>query len=660
MTSFIEASYSEPRMVREGKWENVNAGTATSSSTMTSESGSSSSYRRTEVLTSLTETTVAHEITDDGVGGFVGGRGLVNYSGKTVALKVTADGSTNSYQADSENISAWSSINNVDVKNSSPEGGGVNGGGGQGGGNSSSTGGSHGSHSFKEVYGSAALLVSYKTGSPTPVSQSETFTPPGVVIDLCPTTKDRIVPGSVRFTWMGTVYEDFEGSIYRDRTESDPGIWSGDIDYYQGMAYMFDYVVSGSPTSFTLNSLWTSKGRWNSARIYGATATAPLRSGAFTFSVLDIAGDQIIATADNDGLITGTHCIGTIDYESGSFELLFGDYVLDDDLTDEQKAESWYNPADVDDDGEIWRPWPVDPVSFRYNAVAYFYLPLDADILGLDPVRLPQDGRVPIFRPGGFAVIGHTGSVTATVSNGQTLSAGRVRLSRARIIGDDGELIDAGYTFDLEAGTVTFTDVSGYSQPITFEHRIEDMVQVAEVQIDGNLSFTRALTHAYPVPGSYVSSALITGDLRARVNNMFDQATWNNTWSDIQSGAAATGTFNDVLNPIEVTNAGALTERWAVLFTNSTSFQVIGEHVGVIAIGNTSTDCSPLNPASGTPYFTIPAAGWGLGWSTGNLLRFNTVGAYFPVWVVRTIQQGPETDPDDSFVLLIRGDVDRP
>jgi hypothetical protein len=32
----------------------------------------------------------------------------------------------------------------------------------------------------------------------------------------------------------------------------------------------------------------------------------------------------------------------------------------------------------------------------------------------------------------------------------------------------------------------------------------------------------------------------------------------------------------------------------------------------------------------------------------------------FPVWIVRTIQQGPETVPNDSFSLLVRGDVDTP
>ena len=66
------------------------------------------------------------------------------------------------------------------------------------------------------------------------------------------------------------------------------------------------------------------------------------------------------------------------------------------------------------------------------------------------------------------------------------------------------------------------------------------------------------------------------------------------------------------------------------------------------------------NPATGAPYFQLPALGWGNGWATGNVLRFNTIGAQFPVWVVRTVQQGPESVPDDQFTLLIRGDVDTP
>jgi hypothetical protein len=182
---------------------------------------------------------------------------------------------------------------------------------------------------------------------------------------------------------------------------------------------------------------------------------------------------------------------------------------------------------------------------------------------------------------------------------------------------------------------------------------------VSDVQISGRLAFTRQITHDYPT-GSRISSALVSGDLRAYVSTLFDQATWNGAFTDALTGNAATATFNDVLAPITVTNAGAITERWAVQFTNTTAFQVIGEHVGVIATGTTANDLAPINPATAKPYFTLRALGWGSGWAAGNVLRFNTIGALFPVWVVRTIQQGPETVTRDAFTLLVRGDVDRP
>ena len=95
-------------------------------------------------------------------------------------------------------------------------------------------------------------------------------------------------------------------------------------------------------------------------------------------------------------------------------------------------------------------------------------------------------------------------------------------------------------------------------------------------------------------------------------------------------------------------------------FTGATAFQIIGEHLGLIGTGNTSTDCAPVNPASGQPYFTLPALGWGGGWATGNALRLNTIGAIAPVWVGRVIQQSQPTTDSDSFSILVRGDIDNP
>lgn len=397
------------------------------------------------------------------------------------------------------------------------------------------------------------------------------------------------------------------------------------------------------------------------------TATAPLRSGSFSVAGVFQTGAGFTATADSSGRIaTGSAPVGNtpgsygvfgvVDYEFGVVEVRFGRRVPDAMQTEPGVVDLTYLGLPG---VSLVQVIGVQSDTLRYNATAFSYLPLDASVLGLDPVRLPADGRVPIFRPGSFAVVGHTKTVTATVSNSQTINLGRQRVSRVRVIGANGLVINTGYTADLEAGTVTFNNVSGYFQPVTVEDRIEDMLLVSDAQINGRLTFTRPLTHDYPV-GSYVSSALVAGDMRARVSVLFDQQTWDSVWSDSARGAVATGTYNDVLAPIEVTNKGASTERWALRFTSTTSFEVIGEHVGVIATGSTGADCAPVNPATGAPYFTLRALGWGTGWSVGNVLRFNTIGALFPVWVVRTTLQGPATEDNDSFTLLIRGDVDRP
>lgn len=400
------------------------------------------------------------------------------------------------------------------------------------------------------------------------------------------------------------------------------------------------------------------------------TAVSPLINAGF-----NIAGNwtptgvAFSVTADTNGLLSSGSApvgetpgsfgvFGKVDYEMGLVNVAFGRRVpasmAGDDLV-----------IDISDLGiagvDYIESIPVQSDTLRYNAVGQSYLPLDPDILGLNPVRLPADGRVPIFRPGTFAVVGHTGTVpAATYTAGQTVDCARVRLSRVRMIGNDGLVIAGGYTADLDTGLVAIDDVTGWSQPVIVEHRIEDMMLVSDAQINGQLSFTRPLTHDYPAPGSYVSSALVAGDVRARTSLVFDQQTWSNDWLDSVDGDPATGTFNDALNPIVVTNRSALTERWAAVFDNTTSFKVIGEHIGVVAIGNIGADCAPNNPATGLPYFTIPSVGWGLGWSAGNVLRFNTVGALVPAWIARTILQGPATVGSDSWTALIRGDVDRP
>ena len=463
----------------------------------------------------------------------------------------------------------------------------------------------------------------------------------------------------VGFSLGGTRYQQLtDGTLLKDINPTNGGgTPAGSVSAPLGAVFINSWTTGASSTLTDWRGLIAppsvgAEAPFTTPSSVFRTASSPLRPASLSVLGVMQDGTAFNVTADSNGKINGTRVKGRVDYQYGLVELYFvnpaGDVGLNVDLTFLGIAGLTTIPADL-----------VMLNSLRYNAVAFSYLPLDANLLGIDPVRLPSDGRVPIFRAGGFAVAGHTGKIIATVSNAQTINAGRVRLSRVRVVGFDGNVINTGYTADLDAGTVTFNNVAGYSQPVTIEHRIEDMGVVREAQISGEVTFTRALTHDYPL-GSFLSSALVAGDLKARVSTLFDQTTWTNVWSDSLIGNTATGTYNDVLAPIAVTNIGAQTERWALIFTNTTTFNIVGEHVGVIGTGNVNEEQAPLNPATNAPYFTIPVLGWGIGWSTGNVLRFNTVGAMAPVWVVRTIQQGPNTGTNHSFTILSRGDVDRP
>lgn len=380
----------------------------------------------------------------------------------------------------------------------------------------------------------------------------------------------------------------------------------------------------------------------------------PLQSGSFSLQLRMQDGTLVSASAGADGLIDHPRIKGFINHQYGWGELYGvnpdGAPELEVDLSHLGIAGLSTIPADL-----------MMLESLRYSAVSLSYIPLDAALIGIDPVRLPSDGRVPIYRRGGVAVVGHTGSITATVASGQTINCARVRLSHVQVLGADGQAINTGYQADLEAGLVTFSDVTGYVQPVTIQHRIEDMAVVSEVNIDGQLSLTRPLTHAYPV-GSYVSSAImgseIGSNLSARVSLVFDQASWSGTWADALVGNAATGTFNHAQYPCTTTNAGAVSERYVVRFLNSTTFEVIGENLGVVGGGNTAEDYVLLDPVTGQTRLRIPALGWGLGWAAGNVLRINTIDAMLRAWALMTVLQGPATVTDDSWYLLARGSVD--
>lgn len=499
----------------------------------------------------------------------------------------------------------------------------------------------------------AEFVVTYRKTSPGTAAQ-ETLVANALQIDLTPGYAENVIPGSVLFTLGGRTYFDRLGQLYYgiDRATGSATL-SGTLDYTTGICSISAWQ-SGQSSTPALLALATSMNFRPISTAAFRTLAAPIKVGVFQIRATAADGTLIEATANAQGDIVASHIQGKIKYDTGVVKLRFGELVT----AAGNEAEEWYFPENVVN-GQIWKPKPVLAGSIIYTTVSYVYLPLSSTILGLDPVRLPADGRVPIYAPGDVVVVLNDQTTTGTFTSSATTDLGRVRLAKLTVRDLGGNALPTDkYTADLDAGIITWGDLSGVSQPLTIVDRIEDMAVLTDVQITGQLTLSQALTHNFPLENTLVANAIIWGTLYARTSIPFDQQTWTNVWSDTLIGSSVAAQYNNVQYPIAVDNASAIREKWAIIFTSATAFNVIGQNVGQIASGNTSADCAPVNPNTGLPYFTIPYQGWGSGWASGNVVRFNTYAANAPVWVIQAIGQGEATDTDYTFCLEVRGDID--
>lgn len=511
----------------------------------------------------------------------------------------------------------------------------------------------------------------YVVDGVTTNSTSATDTTPiaSVTLELTPGNIDGIVPDSVRFTLGGKTYDDRSGNLLTDiDPQTGSGLDAGSIDYDAGTAIV-TFWEDGQPVGLNVTSLLTVYGEWTATEGFFRTPSAPLKPESLQIVGTTEDGEQIIATANQDGEFTHEWLQGTVNYTFGTAAVTFGKLVADSSLTPEEKTEWWYDPAKVDGDGNIYKPRPMITSTLRYNAVAFSYIPLNADIVGIDAVRLPSDGRVPIYRPGDVVMVMHPQETAPeTVTNGGTIAT-RPRVAWVRVMDANGEQVTEGYSLDRATGTVTFDDTSGITMPVTVRHTVGDLRLVTDVQITGDITLSRPLTHNYPANETIVASCLIHGDRRARVSATWDQQTWNGTWQDTIEGDEATASLNTIAHPITVTNEGAETERWVLRWINSTTVELIGQRVGLVYTGPFTEDIAPINPrtrnedgSGGVPYLTIPVAANGGGWSTGNVVRINTVGALADFWMARAIQQSDEPldDGADGCEIHALGNIDRP
>ncbi|GAP76996.1 PUTATIVE TRANSMEMBRANE PROTEIN [Pseudoalteromonas sp. SW0106-04] len=284
---------------------------------------------------------------------------------------------------------------------------------------------------------------------------------------------------------------------------------------------------------------------------------------------------------------------------------------------------------------------------------------MDADWLHIDPNSLPNNGRVSIFHVNNIVRIQHHDAVERpSLGQGDTVQVLK-EAAHVELYDKDWQRLytpdDANFSYDKTSGLVTINaGISSFTGPFTITSVQSELVTVDHIN-DKELRFLTPLTRTYPA-GSRISSAYVLGDLQALPKDERTIAAWQNDFG--ASTPPGSASLNTTQYPIEMTNLGAINQRWAVVFDSETAYRVIGEHLGVVYSGDILNDCIVMNPFVQAPYFIIRKEAFGAGLLPGEAFLFETLSAAPPIMVSRAVNPGHSSIEYDKSTLSLRGNRD--
>ncbi|KAF7787202.1 hypothetical protein PRUB_a4081 [Pseudoalteromonas rubra] len=335
-------------------------------------------------------------------------------------------------------------------------------------------------------------------------------------------------------------------------------------------------------------------------------------------------GTDLSASCDAQGVITGEGITGSLGATS-LVTLSFNVDVLPDSVS--------YDYADL-----IYEPVPTPPG-------------------GIDRSKLPGNGIVPIFHANNLVSIQSRERTShPNLSNGQVINA-IVDADWVDILDGNGASLysadDSNYSYDRQNGTVTIKPgITVFSPPYIITTIQSELAMVADIDAT-TLQTLIPIKRTYPA-GSTISSVYMLEDLQAKSVDERTLAAWQNNYED--SGTPASNSINTTQYPVELTNIGCISQRWAIVFT-SDGYDVIGEYVGKIYSGVTAEDCAPINPFTASPYFILRKEAIGNGLNPGEAFLFTTQSAARPVMTTRSVSPGHSNIEQDSSTIAFWGSV---
>lgn len=448
---------------------------------------------------------------------------------------------------------------------------------------------------------------------------------------------DNLISGSLWFTDNGNHYVERDLTLWKNPdSRTSGGTRVGTVTLESGSVRVDDPKSMTGALSIISGGLLTKRPYISS--VVFRTPGSPIKAANLQLIGSSAYGQLINAHLDANGLISGDGTSGTVNIQQGLVIANFSSPVAADTL--------------------------------RYNTVVLTSIPLESDLIGLNPVRLPPDGKVPIYQDGEVGVLTHQASFSVgTPVAGQVIDATREYLADCWFTDTAGNRLSPNqYTEDRDSGLITMktslslVDSTGTAlvPPLTFWHKIEHMSLMLDVQANGDITLAIPLAQDFPADESMFSSALQFGDRFASWGNQFVQQTWNSAapnWTHDPVGSAITANYDWANHPIEVTNQSTTDDEWALVFTSATTFDILSKTLGKIGSGTTTTNTAPVNPNFGTPYWVLDYRGFSTGFVSNNVIRFETTSAMPGIWLLRCISAGIATHPDDSMSYQQRGDA---